>query len=426
MSTRSLRSRNKRKSSTNVSSSLYLGYVEDEETIESIMKKFEEMEKLKKEIAEQKEKEKEKNNEGESNNESGQNNNMDEDTGFTEEQYEELFKRTASFTPQSLDADIAHMEDWEFYDYDPFDDDYEENDYQYVDDDFGWDDEKEHVKRHRGRGSGSSHFSRESILNKYKIMQIQMQDRNGNYVTVKRRIASTDPSLPTYIRIPPLPISRSWSKSIRPISETKYVPTEGFRYFEDDIFNFDYQKIGNDFQAIYMDPPLLLPGEEKTPGKITIEEFGSLKISRLVKQGFLFIWCEKEYIPKLLEICEKWGFKYVENFTWIKKYVNNKIVRQPYIYFNKSKITCFIFRKEGDYVELRHQRNPDCEFDYIKPKIPGELTQQKPEFIYKVIETLLPQARYSPTNNKGTRLLELFGRKDYKRKGWTSIVHKFN
>jgi len=72
---------------------------------------------------------------------------------------------------------------------------------------------------------------------------------------------------------------------------------------------------------------------------------GSLKISRLVKQGFLFIWCEKEYIPKLLEICEKWGFKYVENFTWIKKYVNNKIVRQPYIYFNKSKITCFIFRK---------------------------------------------------------------------------------
>ena len=62
--------------------------------------------------------------------------------------------------------------------------------------------------------------------------------------------------------------------------------------------------------------------------------------------------------------------------------------------------------QEGD-VELRHQRNPDCEFDYIKPKIPGELTEQKPEFIYKVIETLLPQARYSPTNNKGTRLLEL-------------------
>jgi len=418
MSTRSLRSRNKRKPSTNVSSSLYLGYVEDEETIESIMKKFEEMEKLKKEIAEQKEKEREKNNaEGVQENE---NNNDDDDMSFTEEQYEELFKRTASFTPETLDADIAHMEDWEFYD--PIDED-EENDYLYVDDEFAWDDEKEHNNKRQRRSYHSSNFSRESILNRYKIMQIQMQDRNGNYVTVKRRIASTDPSLPTYIRIPPLPISRSWSKSIRPLSETKYVPSEGFRYFEDDIFNFDFQKIGRDFQAIYMDPPLLLPGEEKTPGKITIEEFSTLKISPLVKEGFLFIWCEKEHIPKLLEICDKWGFKYVENFAWIKKYVNNRIARQPYTYFNKSKITCFIFRKEGD-VELRHQRNPDCEFDYIKPKIPGELTEQKPEFIYKVIETLLPQARYSPTNNKGTRLLELFGRKNYKRKGWTSIVQK--
>jgi len=387
------------------------------------MKKFEEMEKLKKEIAEQKEKEKEKNNEnGTSTNDSTQDINGEEDLAFTEEQYEELFKRTASFTPETLDADIAHMEDWEFFD--PIDEDDEENDYLFVDDDFAWDGEPE-PKRHK-RGSGSYHssnFSRESILNKYKIMQIQMQDRNGNYVTVKRRIASTDPSLPTYIRIPPLPISRSWSKCIRPLSETKYVPTDGFRYFEEDIFNFDFKKIGNDFQAIYMDPPLLLPGEEMTPGKITIEQFGSLKISRLVQQGFLFIWCEKEYIPNLIQICDKWGFKYVENFTWIKKYINNRIVRQPYTYFNKSKITCFIFRKEGD-VELRHQRNPDCEFDYIKPKIPGELTEQKPEFIYKVIETLLPQARYSPTNNKGTRLLELFGRKDYKRRGWTSIVQK--
>jgi len=423
MSTRSLRSRNKRKSSTNVSSSLYLGYVEDEETIESIMKKFEEMEKLKKEIAEQKEKEKEKNNDG-NNDENNKSNNGDEDLEFTEEQYEELFKRTASFTPETLDADIAHMEDWEFYD--PFfDEDYEENDYLFVDDDFAWDDERDHKRHKRGPGSYHPSLSRENMLNKYKIMQIQMQDRNGNYVIVKRRIASTDPSLPTYIRIPPLPISRSWSKSIRPLSETKYVPTEGFRYFEEDIFSFDFNKIGNDFQAIYMDPPLLLPGEEEIPGKITIQQFASLKISRLVKQGFLFIWCEKEYIPNLLEICDKWGFKYVENFTWIKKYVNNRIVKQPSPYFNKSKITCFIFRKEGD-IELRHQRNPDCEFDYIKPKLPGELTEQKPEFIYKVIETLLPQARYSPTNNKGTRLLELFGRKDYKRRGWTSIVQKMD
>lgn len=417
----------RRRVNNNVSSSLYVGYVEDEETIESIMKKFEEVERLKKEIAEKKEKEKENQDAAKASNDEKASNSNNEETTFTEEQYEELFKRTASFTPKSLDADIAHMEDWEFLADPIIDDDLEENDYELIDEDFGWDEETTPTtttRKHKRARSEKRHTDKQSLLNKYKVMQMQMQDRNGNYFMVRRKIAEVDPSLPTYIRIPQLPVSRYWSKSIRPLSESMEIQ-EGFRYFEENIFNFDFSKIGHDFQAIYMDPPFVLPGEEKAPGQITIQEFEQLKIANLVEQGFLFIWCEKELIPELLRICESWSFKYVENFTWIKKYVNNRIVRQPYTYFNKSKITCFIFRKEGD-IELRHQRSPDCEFDFIKPKLPNELVEQKPEFMYKVIETLLPQARYSPTNNKGTRLLELFSRKNSKRKGWTSIVQDWS
>lgn len=71
-----------------------------------------------------------------------------------------------------------------------------------------------------------------------------------------------------------------------------------------------------------------------------------------------------------MNITAKWGFKYVENFCWIKKDVNNQIHKSPYRYFNKSKLSLLIFRKEGD-IELRHQRNPDCVFDFIRPKLPG-------------------------------------------------------
>lgn len=84
-----------------------------------------------------------------------------------------------------------------------------------------------------------------------------------------------------------------------------------------------------------------------------------------------------------------------------------------------------IFRKEGD-IELRHQRNPDCVFDYIRPRLPGimskvykqqdtnfctidEVTEKKPPFMYGVIETLLPKANYnSETNPNGEKMIELY------------------
>ena len=40
-------------------------------------------------------------------------------------------------------------------------------------------------KTSSGRRSGTD---RESIIAKYKIMQVQVQDRNGNYFMVKKRV----------------------------------------------------------------------------------------------------------------------------------------------------------------------------------------------------------------------------------------------
>lgn len=153
-----------------------------------------------------------------------------------------------------------------------------------------------------------------------------------------------------------------------------------------------------------------------------------MNVSKIVKAGFLFIWLEKEWLQKLVSITAKWGFKYVENFCWIKKNINNQINRSEYSYFNKSKLSLLIFRKEGE-IELRHQRNPDCVFDYIRPKLPSkllrifiraymlnfyyvsfldEITESKPPFMYNVIETLLPKANYdAETNPYGAKMLEL-------------------
>ncbi|KAJ3007329.1 hypothetical protein HKX48_009188 [Thoreauomyces humboldtii] len=361
-------------------------------------------------------------------------------TEFTQEQLEELFKRTSGFTVKqaALNLDAGDLDDMELWrmEMEGLEDGNEwgEEDDQFEDpDDEFWGEEarkqfstvKKTIRVARikpQRASTGSRLDRESLIARYKVQQIQMQDRNGNFFVMKKRVAAVDPRLPTYVRIPPVPVPRAWVKIIEPYKPPRK-EVVGCRYHKGDILKFHLPSLGNRFQVVHMDPPLLLPNEPLTPGKITIDELASLDIPSIIPCGFLFVWAEKELTPHILRITQSWGFRYVENFAWIKRERDNRIAQQPARYFNKSKTTCFIFRKEmktGD-VELRHQRSPDCEFDFIKPLVSGTVTEEKPGFIYNVIETLLPQAVHSKTEPNGDRMLDLWAPPGRPRVGWTIL-----
>ena len=90
----------------------------------------------------------------------------------------------------------------------------------------------------------------------------------------------------------------------------------------------------------------------------------------LLPGAFMFTWCEKELLPDMCALAENvWNLKYVENFCWIKQHPNNQMAKEPSRYFRRTKMTLLIFRKAGD-IEMRHQRSPDCVFDFIKPDQP--------------------------------------------------------
>lgn len=72
------------------------------------------------------------------------------------------------------------------------------------------------IKGEKKRQMGND---RESILQRYKVMQVRLQDRHGNFFTIKKKVSTIDPSLPTYVRIPPVPIPRSWIHPIRPLEK---------------------------------------------------------------------------------------------------------------------------------------------------------------------------------------------------------------
>jgi len=100
-------------------------------------------------------------------------------------------------------------------------------------------------------------------------------------------------------------------------------------------------------------PAPLYPASRKEQDKkrgtlVTPEELSRWKInSKLIPRGFLFIWTEKELIPRVLAMARRWGFQYVENFAWVKFDVNNKIHSEDYPYFRKSKLTLLMLRKPG-------------------------------------------------------------------------------
>jgi len=170
-------------------------------------------------------------------------------------------------------------------------------------------------------------------------------------------------------------------------------------------------------------------------GRLSPEQFAKLKISdKVIPKGLIFIWVPKELIPLVVKTMSHWGFLYVENLVWVKKSVNNKIVAQPYKYFSRSKESLLIFRKfcgasaagasngnKKDWqLELRHQRNPDVVFDFVRKKGGPVGGEDKPDFVYHVIETLLPEANYNPDTGSG-QFLELWGKHGVVRKGWTRL-----
>jgi N6-adenosine-specific RNA methylase IME4 len=170
---------------------------------------------------------------------------------------------------------------------------------------------------------------------------------------------------------------------------------------------------------------------------VTAEQFRKLRINdRVIPKGLIFVWAPKELIPQTVKTMSGWGFLYVENLVWVKKSVNNKIVTQPYKYFARSKESLLIFRKfcRGNeshpsskkdwHLELRHQRNPDVIFDFLRSKSHGVLVdEEKPEFTYNIIETLLPDANYDAALGRG-QFLELWGGTRPIRKGWTVVSVK--
>ncbi|KAI0244067.1 hypothetical protein L0F63_002528 [Massospora cicadina] len=425
-----------------ISSSHYVGYVEDGESITAIMKKFEELDRLKEEASQGLTANA---SDGEGSDEVfGLNHMFDEprsiptkkstNVELTQEQLEELFIRTSCFTLESADAQTRRGENWwaleeqeagltsEYYE----EEDHLDSDSDWAEEEFTFGRKRNHPSR--GPRVRTREQEREAIMRRYR--ELNLRDVSGFPLALVQRTQLVDPSKPMSVPIPSDPIKLWWGRKITPLPKPKPNSSPLLQHFKIKTSHDQLRKLGKNLQAILMDPPLLLDHEdaqpflkEDTPSHrqpIRLHELRAFPIPHMLKNGFLMIWVEKRHLHQVLTLCtQDWGLRYVENVAWIYLNVDNSIAALPVpegsdhtvpSYIRSSKATLLIFRKDGE-LDLRHQRSPDCIFEHLRPSpsqehpLAGRYRTERPHFIYELIETLLPEPANFPSS---TRFLELW------------------
>eukprot|EP01016_Furgasonia_blochmanni_P042977 TRINITY_DN5773_c0_g1_i4.p1 TRINITY_DN5773_c0_g1~~TRINITY_DN5773_c0_g1_i4.p1 ORF type:complete len:378 (+),score=40.53 TRINITY_DN5773_c0_g1_i4:413-1546(+) len=309
----------------------------------------------------------------------------------------------------------------------------------------------------------------------------------------------------------------------------------------DDVLDYKIDNLTQDLQALFINVKWKLEDSDYQEGVLPEEMKEKLKISRkLMKNGIVFIWSEKEYLADIMRIFNDRGFAYIENFSIVflsmqtimnysgkgksftdtdppasktKKLENEKagakknskitsfftkastppvlrtstrikktvgrstqavaedsenspsiskttdtsesvdatgddaqverflkerkynleidgsqaFLTAPADYFRKTKKVLLMFRRnEGGkehVLELRHQRTSDVVFDLVKGDTDNDMvvSQRCKEYVYKMIETLLPKALWCKENQRNFKMMELFGEASKPREGWISI-----
>ena len=111
-----------------------------------------------------------------------------------------------------------------------------------------------------------------------------------------------------------------------------------------------------------------------------------LPIPCLQTRGFLFIWVINNKYSYAFKLFKKWGYKYVDDITWVKQTVNRRMAKGHGYYLQHAKETCLVGVK-GDMENWKGWRGSIAS-DVIFSERRGQ--SQKPEEMYEMIEELVP------------------------------------
>ena len=131
-----------------------------------------------------------------------------------------------------------------------------------------------------------------------------------------------------------------------------------------------------------------------------------MPIHDLQTDGYIFIWVINAKYRFALDMMTEWGYTLVDDIVWVKQTVNGKINKGHGYYLQHAKETCLVGHKGA-------MRNRDIEVEALPDVIFSQRRgqSQKPEEIYEIAESLVPNGYY----------MEIFGRRNNLHNGWVTI-----
>ncbi|KAI9330750.1 MT-A70-domain-containing protein [Obelidium mucronatum] len=180
-----------------------------------------------------------------------------------------------------------------------------------------------------------------------------------------------------------------------------------------DVTTFDFESLASttQFDVILMDPPWQLASNAPSRGvaisysQLSDQAIQNMPVQLLQKtSGFIFIWVINTKYLQAFELLEKWGYKYCDDITWVKRTIHRRMAKGHGYYLQHAKETCIVGFKGN--VNVPHD---GVGSDVIYSERRGQ--SQKPTELYELIEKLVPNGKY----------LEIFGRKNNLRDYWVTI-----
>ena len=359
------------------------------------------------------------------------------DEGLRDEHLVEVFKQTSMFSVKTAQLGGAFFEGGftavdgeQFLDLE-FDDLVDEDE----DEDFWGEGEgKQRKGRKRAGGAGRKatrpRAERPAAQQKKRFINFYNRDTGA---FVRRHVKVVNPNAVRQFVVPAPPLSLGIGRRVKPFAPPAEVPPAGaegtpivvpsvVECVRGEVFKGSGAEPGEE-RPLPQAPRkfigvLVSPGWEGPAGSgraSRVEPLRQLQLSKLCPDGFIFIWVQKTDIMAVMSTMYEQGFQYVENLTWVQLGVGNDVARAPSDYLCRSHATLFFFRHAT--------RGRDIELRHQRSPdvtIDGVLSRSGrlplPGESYEAIETLLPGGL--------GHFLELWAPQETPRVGWTRVLER--
>mmetsp|Transcript_2466 Transcript_2466/g.9284 ORF Transcript_2466/g.9284 Transcript_2466/m.9284 type:complete len:370 (-) Transcript_2466:1958-3067(-) len=180
-----------------------------------------------------------------------------------------------------------------------------------------------------------------------------------------------------------------------------------------DVTSFEWDRLARfiQFDVVMMDPPWQLASSNPTRGvalayaQLSDTHIQALPMRLIAKpDSFLFLWVINAKYQLSLQLIREWGYTFVDEITWVKHTKNRRLAKSHGYYLQHAKESCLVAVK-GHPQHNKAAQISDVIFSERRAQ------SQKPSEIYSYIEELMP----------GGQFLEIFGRKNNLRSGWTTV-----